>query len=124
MTRWSDIDIDAILDYKGASTADIARYNRIMIHRLTDQINGLSHEVLTAKRIISDKADMFAEKSVEQARSQNRLRLIGVILSVVITFATVAYTWITCESVSAMKDANKIQQQFLEIEKAKNIKAP
>lgn len=52
------------------------------------------------------------------AQSQHRQQVVVVILSAVIAVATALYTWITWESVVANREANELQRQLLELQKA------
>ena len=97
-----------------------------MSHRLKESVSALTDTIYKAHQGIKEKADELYENyktiSDKQSKVQNRLQWIVIALTLVLAASTVAYTWITWESVSAMRDANEIQWQFLE--KGKATKAP
>jgi hypothetical protein len=65
------------------------------------------------------KTDELFSLYKQFAESQHRQQvMVAVVLSAVITVATVLYTWITWESVVAKREANELQRQVLELQKA------
>lgn len=87
-TRWRDIPIDDMLNDVGDKGAWNQRYNRIMQQYVIEATNKSSHT---------------------QARQQKAM--IG--LTVVLALAAVAYTYITYQSVTAMREANEIQKSIV-----------
>ena len=58
------------------------------------------------------------------AESQRRQQVtVAVILSAVIAVAMALYTWITWESVAARRQANELQRQLIELQRANPSKA-
>jgi predicted phosphoadenosine phosphosulfate sulfurtransferase len=113
---WTDITDDEVLNFDGSLTAIIARYERIMdqktINALMEVRMGL-HDVKKSMHVVTDKLEarlIEAEKiQKEAATSQHKLQWVTIALTVVIALSTVAYTWITWQSVQAQREANQIQ---------------
>lgn len=123
---WKQITDDEILNFEEAHTAKMARYERIMQQRnieslisLRDKLTGLMETIYRASQGMKEKTDELITLYDKFTQSQGRQQIIIIILTVVIAASTTAYTWITWESVSAMREANKIQMQILELEKEK-----
>ncbi|WP_196161326.1 hypothetical protein [Reinekea sp. G2M2-21] len=113
--NWNEIETDDILNFHGAQTADIARYQRIMefknIQALSELRAGL-FELQKTIHIVGDKAEERL-KSVEQSQksaseAQGKMNAITIALTVVIALSTAVYTWITWESLKVQKDSNRI----------------
>ena len=124
MTTENDMpNIKKILEFSGDGEGLNAKYNRIILQGLTDKVHALSEHVYKAHQGIKEKTDEISGKyeatSKKQAKIQNQLQIMIVLLTLVIAISTAFYTWITWESVSTMRDANEIQRQFLDIEKTK-----
>lgn len=112
---WKEIDTDEVLNFEGPQTAQIARYERIMQQRnieatnlLKDKVTGLTETIYRASQGIQEKYDAY---SSSQTKQQN----IIIALTVVIALSTAVYTFITWQSVSAMKESNNIQKQLLQL---------
>jgi hypothetical protein len=125
---WKDIDDDEILNFSGPQTAEIARYERIMQKRsieavvgLRDKVTGLMETVYRASQGLQEKSEQLFVLYARISKAQGRQQLILIILSVVVALSTAAYTWITWQSVAAMRDANEIQKQLLEMQKASAV---
>lgn len=121
---WKDISDDEVLNFSGPQTAEIARYDRIMQKRsidaivgLRDKVSGLMETVFRASQGFQEKSDNLFHLYERISKAQGRQQLVLVILTVVVAASTVAYTWITWQSVTAMREANDIQRQFLELQK-------
>lgn len=121
---WKDISDDEILNFAGPQTAEIARYERIMQKRsidavvgLRDKVTGLMETVYRASQGFQEKSDKLLDLYERISKAQGRQQLVLVILTVVVAASTVAYTWITWQSVAAMREANEIQRQLLELQK-------
>ena len=116
---WKEIDTDEVLNFEGAETKKIARYERIMqqhsieaTNQLSDKITGLMETIYRASQGIQNKYDAYS-------RSQSKQQNIIIALTIVIAISTAAYTFITWQSVAAMKEANSIQRQLIEFEMSK-----
>jgi len=65
------------------------------------------------------KTDELVSFFKQFAESQRRQQVsLVVILSVVIAVATALYTWITWESLAARREANELQRQLIELQRA------
>jgi hypothetical protein len=65
------------------------------------------------------KTDELFSLYKQFAESQRRQQLtVVIILSAVIAVATALYTWITWESVAARREANELQKQLIELQRA------
>ncbi|MBA3030314.1 MAG: hypothetical protein FP816_16095 [Desulfobacteraceae bacterium] len=149
MGRWSKIEIDEILDFNGGAASDIAKYDRIMQHYLTESVNVLSQKLVgvmetiyKAHQSVDEKADelqkTFREITDKQinAYEENANRLIGsntkisnsqsklqkfvIFLTFVLVGATIAYTLFTWQSVKATLESNELQNSSIQIMKETN----
>jgi hypothetical protein len=84
--------------------------------RLGDKVTGLMETIYRASQGIQEKADTLFSLYDRISRSQTRQQRIVIGLTVVLALSTIAYTWITWLSVSAMRDANEIQRQVLKLQ--------
>ena len=119
---WKDIGDDEILNFEEAHTAKMARYERIMemksteaLHGVRDKLVGLMETIYRASQGIQGKTDDLLGRYDKISLAQNRQQKVLIALSVVIAVSTVAYTAITWHSVSAMRESNRIQQEFLDL---------
>lgn len=122
---WQKITDDEILNSTGMrENATIARYERILQKRMTDaalelrdKLTGLMETAHRASQGLQEKSDHLigAYKEISESQGRQQKAIIG--LSLVVAMSTVAYTWITYESVIAMREANVIQLQLLELQK-------
>ena len=126
--NWKDITDDEILNYEEANTAKIARYDRIMqlrniesLYSMRDKITGLMETIYRASQGMKDKTDELITLYDKFTKSQGRQQNVIIFLTVVIVVSTLVYTWITWQSVSAMREANNIQVQLLELEREKLV---
>lgn len=118
MTKdWSELSDDDLLNFEGSQTALTERYGRIMQKRTIDalmDVRGGLHDVKKATHLLAEKLDSrLAELDRSQkdtATSQSRLQKAALALTVVIAISTMAYTWITWQSVQAQREANDIQR--------------
>jgi hypothetical protein len=127
---WKEISNDEILNFDGSQTAIMARYERIMQQRSTDavvglrdKITGLMETIYRASQGIQEKTDKLFELYNSISRSQARQQIVIIVLSVVVAVSTAAYTWITWQSVAAMREANEIQRQLLQLQ-TRNTSVP
>jgi hypothetical protein len=118
--HWEQIGTDEILNFEDAHTGLMARYERIMRHREIEALNNVHSGLFDVKKTIHQKSDGLEKRleSLEQvqagaAKTQGRLGIITIALTVVIASATVAYTWVTWKAVQVQREANEIQEQVL-----------
>ena len=123
---WKEIPDDEILNFEDAHTGKMARYERIMqkksieaVAGLRDKVTGLMETVHRASQGLQDKTNELMSLYGKISHAQGRQQKILITLSIVVAVSTAAYTWITWQSVTAMREANEIQRQFLELEKSK-----
>jgi cell division protein FtsL len=123
---WKDLTDDELLNYDEAHTAKMNQYDRIMSQKniialdsLRDKVTGLIETIYRASQGTQKKAEALIELFEKSAKSQNTQQKIIIALTIVIAISTILYTWITFQSVSAIRESNKIQIQMLELEKEK-----
>jgi hypothetical protein len=77
--------------------------------------------------VVTDKLEarsIEAEKiQSKAATSQSKLQSVTIALTVVIARSTVAYTWITWQSVQAQREANQIQREARATETKSTVQA-
>jgi hypothetical protein len=114
---WTQITTDQILN-SGAPTESHAglQYDRILQHRLTEKLAGLTETIDRTGRAFAGKTDESGAKYHENARAQTRQQWLFGALTLVIAIATVTYTWINWEVREAMREANQIQRQMLAVQ--------
>jgi len=95
----------------------------VRVKRLIDAIGNLEKRLMgvgeTIYRSSQGMQERFDHAASEQQRAfaaQSRQQYLVVGLTLVIAAATAVYTWITWESVVAMREANSIQRQLLELQ--------
>ena len=131
-TDWNEIETDELLNFDGAHTGQMARYERIMRHREIQVMGDVSAKLFDLKRIIHQSSENLNEKITEFNetinhsseslntkitefdKSQGWLQTITIALTVVIALSAATYTWITWQSVEAQREANEIQRGILE----------
>jgi hypothetical protein len=59
---WKNVSTDTILNFEGPQTAEIARFNRILQHRATESMNGLSTTIYRASQLAADKNDQVISR--------------------------------------------------------------
>jgi hypothetical protein len=125
---WKEISNDEILNFDGSQTAIIARYERIMEHRSTeaviglrDKVTGLMETIYRAGQGIQEKTDKLLDLYNQISASQSRQQVVVIGLTVVLALSTTLYTWITWQSVAAIREANEIQRQLLQVQTASGI---
>lgn len=121
-TDWKDINEDEMLNSESLQPGPMARFERIMakksidaLHRVSDKLVGLMDAIYKANQGLQDKTDKLIDLYDNISKAQSRQQRLLIVLSVVIALSTVAYTAITWQSVSAMREGNRIQQEFLEL---------
>lgn len=122
---WKDFSSDEILNFDGSQTAIMARYERIMQQRSTeaviglrDKVTGLMETIYRASQGIQEKTGKLLDLYNRFSASQSRQQAVVIGLTVVLAVSTALYTWITWQSVAAMREANEIQRQLLQLQKA------
>ena len=122
---WKEISNDEILNFDGSQTAITARYERIMQQRSTeavialrDKVTGLMETIYRASQGIQEKTDKLLDLYNRISESQARQQRVVIGLTVVLAISTALYTWITWQSVAAMREANEIQRQLIRLQKA------
>jgi len=124
---WEELTDEELLNTSGSQSAEaIARYQRIMnkktINALMEVRMGL-FDVKKSMHVVTDKLVerlLEAEKiQKEAAKSQGALQKVTIALTIVIAISTVAYTYITWQSVKAQREANAIQREVLLANKKK-----
>ncbi len=122
---WKHITDDEILNFTGTrESPNTARYERILQKRMTDatgelkdKLTGLMEAVNRASQGLQEKTDQLIATYARISESQGRQQLVIIILSIVVALSTAVYTWITWQSVVAMREANEIQKQLLALQK-------
>jgi preprotein translocase subunit SecG len=115
---WKAITDDELLNYDGAITAEIARYDRIMTMKMHNALGDVWGGLFDLKKTLHAATEKMEARLVEAdktqqkaAASQTKLQRVTIWLTVVIAVSTVAYTWITWQSVQAQREANQIQRE-------------
>ena len=118
---WKEISDDDLLNFDGANTGQMAKYERIMqkrsqeaLHQTQKEIWNLSSRIDTSTDRLVGVGNKLIQKIEEDAKSQERHQKAIVWLTIVIAIATVFYTGITWLSVQAMHESNELQRQILE----------
>jgi hypothetical protein len=122
---WQKVTDDEILNHTGVrDSSTTARYERILQKRtidatgeLKDKLVGLIETIYRASQGIQEKAEKLFSLQDRISRSQTRQQNVLIGLSVVVAISTAVYTWITWQSVEAMREANEIQRQLLVLQK-------
>jgi hypothetical protein len=121
----SDKDIAESLTQPG-SAAD-GQINRVLQLRMrgalttvSEKLTGVTETIYRTSQGFQERAEQFTARMDELLKlyskiSEGQTRQQGVILALtlVIALSTVAYTWITRQSVVAMREANEIQRLIL-----------
>ena len=122
---WKEISADDMLNFDDAHTGTMARFDRIMQQKSIDTIDGLREKIVglmetiyRASQALQEKADNLGKQIDQSSRSQVRQQNVLITLSIVVALSTVAYTWITWQSVVTLREANAIQLQLLELQKS------
>lgn len=121
---WTEVTDDDLLNVAGNQSAEvIARYQRIMDKKTIDALMQVWMGLIDVKKsmqIASEKLEARLRESEaiqkEAATSQGKLQRVTIALTVVIAISTVAYTWITWQSVQAQREANQIQREARDAE--------
>jgi hypothetical protein len=134
---WKDLTDEEILNFEGPQTGQMNRYDRIMQQRLiltlTDvrgQLNGLMETIYRFSQGLrgtitkstsemKESADQLSELYDKVSKDQGKQQRAILFLTIVVAISTALYTYITWQSVSAMREANEIQREFLELEERK-----
>jgi len=87
------------------------------IYQQSQGLQGETRKLTSTMETLGTKYDQVSASQTEIARSQSRLQITAIWLTGALVAATVAYVWITWQSVQAMRDANDIQRQLLNAQK-------
>jgi hypothetical protein len=74
--------------------------------------------IYRASQGIQEKSDQLLDLYNRISASQSRQQAVVIGLTIVLAISTALYTWITWQSVAAMREANEIQRQLLDLQKA------
>lgn len=135
--KFGDIDVTEILDYEGAETAKIARYERIMQHRTIEamnglslrldgivtelndatsnlkvvatQLNGVTQTIYRVGQLAQEKVDEAIKAAADAGKAQGRQQLAMVGLTVALVLCTGVYTWLNYSVLNEMRKGNDIQ---------------
>ncbi len=113
-TDWTKIKTDDLLNWDGAQTDQIARYDRIMRHRETVELENVRNALIDLQGAVHKSTKRLETSINEAAKKQERAQKVGIALTVVIAIATVAYAGTTWLSVQTQREANEIQRELLE----------
>ncbi len=113
---WTKIKIGEILNYSDADTDILGRYDRIMRHRETVELENVRNALINLKGAVYKSTDRLETSINEAAKKQGKAQKVGIALTVVITIATVAYAGTTWLSVQAQREANEIQRELIELQ--------
>lgn len=126
---WDEMTDDDLLNTSGSSQSAevIARYQRIMDKKTINALMEVRAGLFDVKKSMHLVTDKLVERilSVENlqkksAKSQGRLQIVTIVLTIVIAISTVAYTWITWQTVKEQREANAIQREMMNQNKVKN----
>jgi hypothetical protein len=117
---WNDISTDDLLNYSEAHTGNMARYDRIMNHKSAQAQMKVQASLVALNTTIGISSGKLEQRvqSLEKvlnnaSESQGKLQLITIALTIVIAVSTIAYTWITWQTVLVQRESNKIQHEML-----------
>lgn len=88
------------------------------VERLGDKVTGLMETIYRASQGIKEKTDKLLDLYDSMSQSQARQQKVVIALTIVLAVSTIIYTGITWLSVSAMREANDIQRQLLQLQQA------
>ena len=115
-THWEKIGIDETLNYEGGQTHEIARYDRIMRHRETVELENVRNALIDFNGAVHKSTERLVTSINEAGNKQERAQKVGIKLTWVIAIATVAYAGTTWWSVQTQREANEIQRELLELQ--------
>ena len=121
---WTKIKIDELLNWDGAQTDQIARYDRIMRHRETVELENVRNALSDLKGAVYKSTKRLETSINEAAKKQGKAQKVGIALTVVITIATVAYAGTTWLSVQTQREANEIQRELIELQLTPTRRSP
>ena len=123
-TDWTKISTDELLNWDGAQTDQIARYDRIMRHRETVKLQDVGNALIDLKSAMHKSTNRLENSIGNAANMQRRAQWFTIGLTVVIAFATLTYAWSTWQSVQVQRDANAIQRELLESQLTETLHPP
>jgi len=121
---WTKINIDEILNYSEANADILGRYDRIMRHRETVELENVRNALINLKGAVYKSTDRIETSINEAAKKQGKAQKVGIALTVVITIATVAYAGTTWLSVQTQREANEIQRELIELQLTPTRRSP
>lgn len=118
---WKQIDDDTLLNYEGAHTGEMARFERIMQHRsteamrdLSERLKGVMQTIHRAGQLAQEKANEAMEGARQAAAEQRKQMRTTKALTWVLAISTVIYTLINAISAWQVHKGNEIQTQIAE----------
>ncbi len=127
--NWDELETYELLGSNTENPGKKSQYERIMLNKLIEAVSdlnemlkGVGKTIYNAHQGFNDKADELKITYKEIAKSQSRMQILIITLTLIIALSTVAYVFITWQSVSAMKESNIIQNNFYKLEKSKYFK--
>jgi len=114
-----------LVDYTGTpNTVPTAQIERLIQIRtknalidLGEQVKSLATTIYHASQSVQDKADSLIQLYNKISSGQARQQTVVIVLTIVIAISSALYTWITYVSVQAMREANEIQHELLQLER-------
>jgi PDZ domain-containing secreted protein len=98
----------------------MARYDGIMNHKSAQAQMKVQASLVALNTTIGISSGKLEQRvqSLEKvlnnaSESQGKLQLITIALTIVIAVSTIAYTWITWQTVLVQRESNKIQHEML-----------
>jgi len=128
---WKEIDIDEMLNFEGAHTGQMERYERIMRQKEIEAMKNVYSGLFDLQRSIHLSTEKIEarlktfEKLLDKfSKTQGWLQRITVALTIAIALSTAFYTWITWQAVQAQREANLIQEKLIEKSKTQDSNRP
>ena len=121
---WTKINIDEILNYSEANADILGRYDRIMRHRETVELENVRNALINLRGAVYKSTDRLETSINEAAKKQGKAQKVGIALTVVITIATVAYAGTTWLSVQTQREENEIQRELIELQLTPTRRSP
>jgi len=75
---WKDIDIDEILNFEGAQTGEMARYDRIMCQKEIEALKNVHTGLFDLKKSLHRSTDILEQRLKESSKTQGRLQKITI----------------------------------------------
>ena len=107
--------VGQIRDHVQTLNKNLETSNEI-IKNLGERLSGLGEGLSKTNQVIHNEADALTKAQHEIANKQSWFNGLTIGLTAVIAAATLAYVWITYQSVQAVRESNKIQQEVLRMQ--------